>query len=73
MVTSSRRDGVEKKILAFCNNEFKPLGEIANMLDMNVHTVRSVYLYPMANGGRLIRSASQPIKSGMKYKAAPRK
>lgn len=73
MTTSSRRDEIEKKILVFCNNEFKPLGKIAEMLDMNVHTVRSVYLYPMANGGKLIRSVQQPIKSGMKYMTAPEK
>ena len=73
MTISARRLEVEKKILAFCNKEFKPLGEIAVMLDMNVHTVRSVYLYPMANEGRLIRSARQPTKSSMKYKSAPKK
>lgn len=69
MAISSRREEVEKKILAICRKEYMSLGEIAEQLDMNLHTVRAVYLYPMANAGRLIRSAQQPIKSGMKYKA----
>lgn len=73
MGISARRLEVERKILAFCNKEFKSLGEIAAMLEMNVHTVRSVYLYVMSNEGRLIRSAPPPTKTGMKYKAAPKR
>lgn len=70
MATSPPKEDVEKRILAICRNEFMSLGEIAMQLGMNRNTVRAGYLYPMANAGKLIRSAQQPIKSGMKYKTA---
>ena len=72
MSATTRRDEVEKKILAFCKT-FKSLGEISEMLDMNKNTVRSVYLYPMSQGGRLVRSGEAQVKNRMKYRAPPRK
>jgi len=68
MSSLSRRAEVEKQILRFCRGNYKSLGEVSEMLDMNKNTVRSVYLYPMTKAGMLERSTELPFKSGTKYK-----
>ena len=62
-----RREKIEREISRLCNKNFKALGEIADALDMNKNTVRSVYLYPMTKAGTLKRSTQLPFKSGTKY------
>ena len=62
-----RREKIEREIIRLCNKNFKALGEIADALDMNKNTVRSVYLYPMTKAGTLKRSTQLPFKSGTKY------
>lgn len=69
MSTLSRREIVEAEILKLCRNEFLSLGQVADSLQMNKHTVRSVYLYPMVKDGKLLRSTEPPFKSTARYKA----
>ncbi|WP_440694463.1 hypothetical protein [Candidatus Pelagibacter sp. HIMB109] len=48
--------GVQDKIFDFCKSEKKHTKEIARMLnDMNINTLRTVYVYPMVKQGRLKR------------------
>jgi hypothetical protein len=59
---------LELKILKFCRKDFKSLAEIAEKFELNKHTLRAGYLYPLTAEGRLIRSTSYPYKSSIKYK-----
>lgn len=44
------------KILEFCNKEKKHIDEIIEHLDkINIHTLRSKYLYPLVKEGKLIK------------------
>ena len=69
MSTLNRRETVESAILKLCRSEFLSLGQIAESLDMNKNTLRSIYLYPMVKSGKLLRSTELPFKSTSRYKA----
>ena len=45
----------EKNILEFCSNEKKHITEIIKEFNMNVHTLRSKYIYPLIKDGKLKR------------------
>lgn len=65
----SQREIVEKKIRKACEEEFRSLGELSEILVMNKHTLRAHYLYPMVRSGQLIRDSQPPAKSTVKYKS----
>lgn len=47
---------IQNKIFDFCKSEKKHSKEIARMLNnMNINTLRTVYVYPMVKQGRLKR------------------
>ncbi len=58
-----------KKILKLCERNTKSLSELSEALEMNKHTLRSKYLYPMVTAGLLERTHEPPFKSGNRYKA----
>ena len=66
----SQRQIVEKKIQKACAKEFRSLGELAELLTMNKHTLRAYYLYPMVKSGLLIREPLPPAKNTVKYRSA---
>lgn len=70
MAIQDRRSLLENKIARACDKEFRSLGELAEMLKMNKHTLRAHYIYPMVRNGVLVRSAAPPAKSTVKYKKA---
>ena len=43
----------EKNILKFCSIEKKHISEIIEKFNMNVHTLRSKYIYPLVKDGKL--------------------
>jgi len=46
----------ELKIISFCNSEKKHFDEIVKYLEnININTLRSKYLYPLVNSGKLIK------------------
>lgn len=61
---------LEKKILKFCKDDYKSLGDIAEKFNRNKHTIRAGYLYPLVKRGLLIKSTQHPFKSSTKYKTA---
>lgn len=66
----SQREIVEKKIIKACAKEFLSLGELAEILSMNKHTLRAHYIYPLVKNGQLVREPAPPAKSTVKYKRA---
>jgi hypothetical protein len=60
----------EMEIIKACSNEFLSLGDLADLLDMNKHTLRAHYIYPLVKSGQLIREPAPPAKSTVKYKRA---
>ena len=46
---------VEQKIMEFCKDERRKLSQIGIFLNMNIHTLRTVYLYKMVKEGKLRR------------------
>ena len=53
---SSKKIYKENSIISFCNNKEKHINEIIEHLDkINIHTLRSKYLYPMVREERLIK------------------
>lgn len=66
----SQRQIVEKKIIKACTKEFLSLGDLAEILAMNKHTLRAHYIYPLVKSGQLIRDPAPPAKSTVKYKYA---
>lgn len=43
----------EKKILEFCSTEKKHISEIVNEVNINIHTLRSKYIYPLVRQNKL--------------------
>ena len=56
-----------KQILAFCKNTPRSLSEISEILEMNKHTVRTGYLYPMVNEGLLTKTVELPMRKSNKF------
>lgn len=53
---SSKKIYKENAIISFCNNKEKHINEIIEHLNgINIHTLRSKYLYPMVKDERLIK------------------
>ena len=67
-VTLSHREMIESKVMKACAKEFRSLGDLAEILGMNKHTLRAHYLYPMVKSGQLIREPAPPAKNTVKYK-----
>lgn len=61
---------LETKILRFCKDDYKSLGDIAEKFNRNKNTIRAGYLYPLVKRGLLIKSTQYPFKSTTKYKTA---
>lgn len=66
----NQRETREKKIIKACSKEFLSLGDLAELLSMNKHTLRAHYIYPLVKSGQLIREPAPPAKSTVKYKRA---
>jgi hypothetical protein len=66
-MSQDRRELIEKTIAKACEHSYRSLGELAELLNMNKHTLRAHYIYPMVKSGRLDRSAPPPAKSTVKY------
>jgi hypothetical protein len=66
----NQREMREKQIIKACSKEFLSLGDLANLLAMNKHTLRAHYIYPLVKSGQLIREPAPPAKSTVKYKRA---
>lgn len=66
----SQREIVERKIIKACARQFLSLGDLAELLAMNKHTLRAHYIYPLVKSGQLIRDPAPPAKSTVKYKRA---
>lgn len=66
----SQREIVERKIIKACAKQFLSLGDLAELLAMNKHTLRAHYIYPLVKNGQLIRDPAPPAKSTVKYKRA---
>ena len=66
----SQRQIIEKKIITACTKEYLSLGDLAEILTMNKHTLRAHYIYPLVRSGQLIRDPAPPAKSTVKYKSA---
>jgi hypothetical protein len=66
----SQRQIVEMKIIKACTKEFLSLGDLAEILAMNKHTLRAHYIYPLVKSGQLIRDPAPPAKRTVKYKCA---
>ncbi len=66
----NQRQIIEKKIIKACSKEFLSLGDLAEILSMNKHTLRAHYLYPLVKSGKLIRNPGPPAKSMVRYKRA---
>jgi len=43
----------EKVIIEFCSIEKKHISEIVEKLNMNIHTLRSKYIYPLVKENKL--------------------
>ena len=43
----------ENKILEFCSTEKKHISEIVNEVNINIHTLRSKYIYPLVRQNKL--------------------
>lgn len=56
-------------ILKLCEGQFRSLGDIANALEANKHTIRSRYLYPMVREGMLAREFPPGTKNTQRYKS----
>jgi len=65
-----RRGEVEEKILKLTCDKFMSLREIASAIQMRPNTVRSKYLYPMANLGLLVRKFPNVRTNAQAYRAA---
>lgn len=68
MTRKDRRAAVEQMIVNACETDYRSLGELAEILQMNKHTLRAHFLYPMVKSGILLRSSEPPAKSAVKYK-----
>ncbi len=66
----NQRETREKEIIKACSKEFLSLGDLAELLSMNKHTLRAHYIYPLVKSGQLIREPAPPAKSTVKYKRA---
>ena len=66
----NQRELREKEIIKACSKEFLSLGDLAELLSMNKHTLRAHYIYPLVKSGKLIREPAPPAKSTVKYKRA---
>jgi hypothetical protein len=60
----------ESEIIKACSKQFLSLGDLADLLAMNKHTLRAHYIYPLVKSGQLIRDPAPPAKSTVKYKRA---
>ena len=47
------REQIEDLIIKLCKSEPKSVGELAKILDINLHTVRANYVYAMTKDGLL--------------------
>ena len=65
-----QREVVERKIIKACARQFLSLGDLAELLEMNKHTLRAHYIYPLVKSGQLVRDPAPPAKSTVKYKRA---
>ena len=67
---SDHRRIIETKIIKACSKRFLSLGDLAEILLMNKHTLRARYIYPLVKAGKLVRYPGPPAKSTVKYKRA---
>jgi hypothetical protein len=65
-----QREKREMEIIKACSKEFLSLGDLADLLVMNKHTLRAHYIYPLVKSGQLIREPAPPAKSTVKYRRA---
>ena len=43
----------ERNIIEFCSNEKRHISEIVKKFSMNIHTLRSKYIYPLVKENKL--------------------
>lgn len=67
-----RRKEIREQILKLTRGRFMQLGDIASALQMRPNTVRSKYLYPMANEGLLERRFPGIRTNSQAYRTATR-
>lgn len=67
------KDVLRAEILKICEDQFRSLGDICEILQANRHTIRAGYIYPMVRE-KLLRQERPPgTKSTQRYKTANRK
>ena len=71
--TNMSKDQIRAEILKICEGQFRRLGEICEILQANIHTIRSRYIYPMVREKLLRQELPPGTRTLQRYKTVKQK